>query len=1038
MWITKISIQNPVFATMVMVALVVLGLFSYQGLGLENMPNVESPGVWMEVQYPGASPEIVENDITKPVENVVNTISGVKRIMSSSYEGRAGIWIEFQLSVNGDKVLQEVRDKVAQIRPAFPKDAKDPFIVRGGSDGNSRPVVQMAISSDNRNLRELSTLTDQIIGKRLQSVPGVGRVDVRGAVVRQVQVKLNPGRLAANNVGVNEVLNAIQATNQNMPAGLITNGAQDQLVRLEGKISNPRGFNKIIVARRAGAPVYLEQVAEVADGEREEFSISRVDGQRAISVAVSRIQDANVVEVGDGIMAAVSDLKSRLPKDVMINVSENNADFVKKSLKGVKETILEGAGLTVLIVFLFLHSWRSTIITGLTLPISVIATFIALKAMGFTLNFLTLMALSLCIGLLIDDAIVVRENIVRHLGMGKGHKQAAADGTNEIGLAVMATTFAIVAVFVPVAFMKGFIGRIFFQFGITVTVAVLVSLFVSFTLDPMLSSVWRDPGENRFQRFPRLARMMENIEHGIEQLHLGYGRLLELVLRKRKSTLALAFLLFVGSFFLLPLIGSEFVPESDESQITLSLKTAVGSSLNYTDQKTRQVENILKGMPEIVTMNTSVGVEGERNTAQINIRLTEPRASHRKPQKALEAQIRQRLKSVPGIEMGVGFNKPIYVAILGPDADKLQEVIDRVMQKLAAIKGITDLESSLTGANPTVLIKVNNELANDLGLSVQQIGSALRPFVAGDTVGQWLAPDGQNYEINVQLPKSGRQKISDLADLSLASSRIDESGKPVMVPLRQVVQFVPGTSPRVIKRQDLQRRAAIYANVEGRPAGDVGKEVQELVKTIELPPGYRFDVGGQAKEMQESFSAALAALGIAVIFIYLILASQFGSFLQPLAIMTSLPFSLIGVLLALLITGSTLNIFSIIGFIMLMGLVTKNAILLVDFINQSQRQGMSQHDAILAAGQVRLRPILMTTLAMIFGMLPMATGLSDGAEMQTPMGRAVIGGIITSTLLTLLVVPIAYTYLDSWGKKAQHYFAGKEAHQTTVQDGDPA
>ncbi|MCU6435741.1 efflux RND transporter permease subunit [Undibacterium sp. Jales W-56] len=1023
MWITKVSIQNPVFATMVMVALMVLGLFSYQGLGLEQMPNVQSVGVWMEVQYPGASPEIVENDITKPVENVLNTISGVKRIMASSYEGRAGIWTEFQLSVNPDKVLQEVRDKVAQIRPGFPKDVKDPFIVRGGSDGNERPVVEMSIRSSERSLRELSNLTDQIIAKKLQSVAGVGRVDVRGAVVRQVQVKLNPDRMAANHVGVNEVLSAIQSTNQNMPAGLITQGAKDQLVRLEGKITDPRGFNKIIVARRANAPVYLEQVADIQDGEREEFSISRVNGVRAISISVTKIQDANIVDVGDGIMEALDDLKKRLPADVVMNVNYNNADNVKQSLKGVKETILEGAGLTILIVFLFLHSWRSTIITGLTLPISVIATFIALKAFGFTLNFMTLMALSLCIGLLIDDAIVVRENIVRHLGMGKGHKQAAADGTNEIGLAVMATTFAIVAVFIPVAFMKGMIGRYFLQFGITVTVAVLVSLFVSFTLDPMLSSVWHDPAEGRFSRLPWLARMMERIEHGIEQLHSLYGRILELVLRRRKTTLVLTFALFVGSFFLLPFIGTEFAPETDDSQISLNLKTPVGSSLTYTNEKTMQVEAILKEMPEIVTMNTSVGVEGERNAAQINLKLTLPRISHRKPQKEIESDIRKRLKSVPGVDLGVGFDKPIYVAVLGPDADKLQGVIDQVMLKLSAIKGIADLESSLTGANPTVLVKVNNELANDLGLSVQQIGAALRPFVAGDNIGQWLAPDGQNYEINVQLPKSGRQKIADLADLSLASSNLDAMGMPVMVPLRQVVQFIPGTSPRVIKRQDLQRRAAIYANVEGRPAGDVGKEVQNLVKTIELPAGYRFDVGGQTKEMQDSFNAALAALGIAVIFIYLILASQFGSFLQPLAIMTSLPFSLIGVLLALLITGSTLNIFSIIGFIMLMGLVTKNAILLVDFINQSQRQGMSQHDAILAAGQVRLRPIMMTTLAMIFGMLPMAIGFSEGAESQAPMGRAVIGGIITSTLLTLLVVPIAYTYLDKWGRQVQGYFS---------------
>jgi HAE1 family hydrophobic/amphiphilic exporter-1 len=538
----------------------------------------------------------------------------------------------------------------------------------------------------------------------------------------------------------------------------------------------------------------------------------------------------------------------------------------------------------------------------------------------------------------------------------------------------------------------------------------------------MLSSVWHDPVENRFRRFPWLAHMMDGIEHQIDKIHVIYGRLLEMVLGRRKTTLALAFLLFVGSFFLLPLIGTEFSPQTDNSQINLSLKTAVGSSLSYTDSKIAQVENMLKGFPEIVSVNTTVGIDNERNTANIFIRLTDPHTTHRRTQKIIESDIRERLKAIPGLQQAAGFNTPIYVAILGPEADKLQVVVNDVIARMKTIKGVVDIESSLTGDNPTVLVKVNNELANDLGLSVQQIGTALRPFVAGDTIGQWLAPDGQNYEINVQLPKSGRQKISDLADLSLASSRLDADGKPIMIPLRQVVEFIPGTSPRVIKRQNLQRRAAIYANVEGRPAGDVGSDVQKLTKDIKLPPGYRFDIGGQTKDMQDSFMSAVAALGVAIIFIYLILASQFGSFLQPLAIMTSLPFSLIGVLLALLITGSTLNIFSIIGFIMLMGLVTKNAILLVDFINQSQKQGMSQHDAILAAGQVRLRPILMTTLAMIFGMMPMAIGLSDGGESQAPMGRAVIGGIITSTMLTLLVVPVAYSYLDKWGRRAKAYF----------------
>jgi hydrophobic/amphiphilic exporter-1 (mainly G- bacteria), HAE1 family len=1027
MWITKTSINNPVFATMVMVALVVLGLFSYRKLGVEQMPDVQPPGLYLQVAYPGASPEAVENDITKPIEEAANTVSGVKKIISNSYEGRSDTFLEFKLGTDMDRAVQDVRDKIAELKPHLPKDAKDPLVARFNTD-NAQPVTVLGIVSPSRSLKELSTLTEQVIVKRLQGVTGVGRVEVNGAASRQVLVNLRPDQMTAYRVGVDEVMRAIQLTNQDMPAGRIAQAESERLVRIEGKLKDVRAFGKIIVARRADVPVYLDQVAEIVDGEREETSISRINGTRAINLSIVKMQDANIVEVGQGIAAAAEELKKRLPKDVEIRTIYANSEFVKSSLDRVKSTIVEGGLLTILIVFLFLHSWRSTVITGLTLPISVIATFIALNAFGFTLNFLTLMALSLCIGLLIDDAIVVRENIVRHLAMGKSHWQAARDGTQEIGLAVMATTFAIVAVFVPVAFMDGMIGRFFFQFGITVTVAVLVSLFVSFTLDPMLSSVWRDPVENRFRRLPWLGRMMDRIEHGIERVHAVYGRVLERALAWRKTTLALALAAFVGSFFLMPMIGTEFIPETDQGAIPLKFKTPVGSSLAYTDAKLRQVEQALKEFPEIETISTTVGSNGNRNEAEVNLKLADVKLTRRRPQKEIEKGIRARLKRIPGIELSVGWGKPIYVAILGPEADKLQDVVNDVMAKIGRIKGITDLENSLTAVNPTITVKVNNELASDLGLSLQQIGSALRPLIAGDTASHWLAADGQNYEVNVQLPKSGRQRVADLADLSVASSRVDAEGKPVMVPLRQVAEFVPSSSPQVIKRQELQRRVGIYAGVEGRPAGDVGGEVQKLVETIELPPGYRFDIGGETRDMQESFVAAMMALGIAVIFIYLVLASQFGSFLQPLAIMASLPLSLIGVFAALLVTGSTLNVFSIIGFIMLMGLVTKNAILLVDFTNQAQKRGMAQHDAILEAGQVRLRPILMTTLAMIFGMLPMAIGLGDGGEQQAPMGRAVIGGIITSTLLTLVVVPVAYTYLDNLGKRALRFFRGAPPH----------
>src|SRR5689334_18050889 len=522
MWITRVSIKNPVFATMVMVGIVVLGLFAYARLGVEQMPDVTLPFCNIITVYPGASPEAVETDVSKPIEYAVNTVSGVKRIYSNSREAQSQVFVEFRQGTDITRAIQDARDKIALIRSNFPRDVKDPQVVRVDVEDN-RPTVSLAVLSPTVDLRELTSLTDQTIVKALENIPGVAQVDVNGRVTRQILIQIKPSQLASLGIGVDQVMTAVQNANQDVPAGRITRGQNDSVVRVEGKIKDPAQFGRIIVAQQGGGPVYLSQVADVIDGEKELDSISRINGR-----------PSNTIETGRGISEAIKALKPRLPADVDVSVVYSQADQVEASVKRVKETIIEGALLTVLIVFLFLHSWRSTIITGLTLPIAVIATFIALYAFGFTLNMMTLMALSLCIGLLIDDAIVVRENIVRHLSMGKSHPAAAREGTDEIGLAVMATTFAIVAVFVPIAFMKGIVGQFFFQFGLTVATAVLVSLFVSFTLDPMLSSVWHDPAASRFKRVPWLGRFMNRVEGVVEWVHAVYGRMLEWAISQNK------------------------------------------------------------------------------------------------------------------------------------------------------------------------------------------------------------------------------------------------------------------------------------------------------------------------------------------------------------------------------------------------------------------------------------------------------------------------------------------------------------------------
>ena len=1031
MWMTRVSIDHPVFATMVMVALTVLGIFSYQRLRVEAMPDVRAPFVSIRVAYPGASPEQVENDIAKPIENVVNTVAGVKRLLSATYEGVGFTWIEFRLDVDQDRVLQEVRDKVAQIRAGFPRDVKDPLVQRGG-DENDEPVAFYALIGNGLTPRALTALADQVVQKGLERVSGVGRVTSGGTVTRQIEVRVDPVRLTAVGLTVDQVVHALRNANVSIPVGAIANDTSEAIVRVDGRIAAPKDFGRIIVARKGGVPILLSQVAETVDAERERTSIARVNGSPAVSFYVYKAQDANIVEVGNQLKRAVDTLRRQLPPGVELRLLRSSAEWVERAADNVKYTILEGAALTVLIVFLFLGSWRSTVITGLTLPISVVSTFIALYAFGFTLNYMTLMALSLCIGLLIDDAIVVRENIVRHIALGKGHDAAARQGTDEIGLAVLATTFSIVAVFVPIAFMSGIIGKFFYPFGLTVAAAVLVSLFVSFTLDPMLSAVWRDPPEGA-RKLPVVGPVLRGFERGMDAVHALYDALLRAALAHRKTTLAIATASFLASLPVAGLVGTEMMPEADQSFTSLRLTMPVGSSLEHTDERVRRVEQVLREFPEIDVIDTSVGTDRGKNTARINLKLV-PRSERQRSQKRLEQAIRQRLASIPGVESRVGWGGPIYVALLGNNDAQMQRVIADLKQRLQAIPGITDIEISLKEGTPALSVRLRPELAAEYGLTHAQLGTMLRALVGGENSGYWLAPDGQNYEVITQLPRSGRTVLEDIAGLNIATGRTFADGTPEVIPLRSVATIERTFNPENIRRQDLQRRIALWANVQGRPTGDVGKEVQALVRDYGLPPGLRFDIGGQIQEQQEVNAAIAGALALAVIFIYIVLASQFGSFLQPLAIMTSLPLSAVGVMLGLLVTGTTLNIFSMIGIVFLMGLVTKNAILLVDFANRGQRAGHSRVEALLAAGQVRLRPILMTTSAMIFGMLPLAIGLGEGAEQQAPMGRAIIGGVLTSTLLTLVVVPVIYSYLDALERRLKPRAAGGAVLATQPQE----
>jgi HAE1 family hydrophobic/amphiphilic exporter-1 len=1018
MFLTRISVNHPVFATMIMVALLVFGVYSYQRLPIEQLPDIDLPVVAILTTYAGAAPEAVENDVTKPIEDAVNTVSGIDTVQSRSYPGQSVVIIIFNMDVASSTAAQDVRDKIAAIEAALPENAGTPQVLR--FDPAELPVLSLAVSSDTRTVRDLTALTEDTIVKRLAVIPGVGRASVVGGLSRQLNILIDPDRLDAFNVGVGEVLAAVGQDNRNVAAGSISDATQVQSIQVEATIGEAEEFLKIIVARRGSQPVRLGDVATIEDGQADVDSLALLDGQRALAIDIVKVQGANTVTVAREIRKVLDDLHDDiLPKDVEIRVVRDNAVPIEQSFHSVQSTILEGAILAVIIVFVFLNSWRSTVITGLTLPISIIGTLTVLYFLGFTLNLMTLMALSLSVGILIDDAIVVRENITRHLHMGKTHKQAALDGTNEIGLAVLATTLSIVAVFLPVAFMEGILGRFFLQFGVTVSVAVLISLFVSFTLDPMLSSVWYDPASQPNAKRGPLGRAVAKFDDFFSWLAGRYRAVLTWCLRHRITTLLAALAMFIGSLFLFPLVGVEFVPAADNSEFQVDIETPIGSSIDYTATKTNQVGDALKEFPEVIRTYTTINAGNSTgdNRASILVSMVPSDQRDRTPAEMTEP-VRERLRSIAGITAVVGaagglggLSKPIQINVFGDDLTVLGRIADELAAKMAGIKGLADIETSLQAAQPVLGIRINREAASDLGISLQQIGDTLRPMLGGEKVGDWTSPDGKSFDVVVRLPESARNSLETLQSLP-----ISQAGGAAIIRLDQVADIVQSVGPREILREDLSRQVSVTANVADRPLGEVSAELTKLVNSIQVPSSYRISMGGDSEQLADTAAAAGSALLLAVIFIYLVLASQFGSFIQPLAIMVSLPLSIIGVLLGLLIAGTTLNMFSAIGFIMLMGLVVKNAILLVDNANQRHAAGLPLKEALVEAGGTRFRPIVMTTLAMIFGMLPLALGIQEGSSQTAPMAHAVIGGLISSTLLTLVVVPVILTYLDAVGR----------------------
>ncbi len=1029
MYLSDLSIKRPVFATVMMLALVTLGAFSYRWLSVEMWPNVEIPVVSVVTKYPGASPDTVEREVSKKVEEAVNSIAGVKHIYSFSREGVSTVTVEFRLEEKLNDVAQETRAKINSIRSQLPKAIDEPIIQK--LDFNAMPVVSLAAQSTSLTPRELTVLTEKRIKRRFEGVAGVGKVDLVGSMKREVNIDVDPARLEALGLGIEAVAVGVRSENVNTPLGRLNQKGTEYPLRISGKPERVDQLRNMVIAERSGRPIRLSEVALVKDGVEEQRSLGLVNGVPSVSMDILKQSGANVVEVVDAVKKVTASLQSELPPGTTLKVVRDGSTATRESVDDVMTTLILGGVLTVLIVFCFINSWRSTVITGLTLPISVISAFIVMKFMGMSLNTMTLMALSLAIGLLIDDAIVVRENIVRHLENGEDHFTAARRGTSEIGLAVLATTMSIVAVFVPVAFMRGIIGRFFFQFGITVAFSVLVSLFVSFTLDPMLSSRWHDPAVESRGRRRGIAARLERFNEWFDGLADRYRQLIGWALDHRKQVTVMAGLSFVAGLGFFLLLETEFIPKYDKGEFQISFKTAPDASLAESADHLQAMLAAAGRMPEISHTYSTIGA-GDNGTVRsgvVYVKLKD-RGRRKLSQYRVQQEMRRELAKIPGIiisieEVGeIAHNlKPLQVNLRGPDVARLKEYAVKLREEIYRVPGIVDIEISQEHDIPEYRLAVDRDKALNAGFMTDDIVRTLSALVGGEVVSTYEDEDGDAVDIRIRLPEGLRQNPEQVRGLRLAVA--SRSGSVSMLPLDNFLTYEAHATPTEINRQDLIRQVTVSANLDDLPIGTAIEKIRAAEKRIGMEPAYSIVYSGEAEDMAESFGYLAEALVLAVLFVYFILAAQFESFLEPLAIMLSLPLSIVGMAGMLFVTGDTVNIMSLIGLIMLMGLVTKNAILLVDYAKALQRRGMERREAVILAGRTRLRPIVMTTLAMIFGMLPLALAIGAGAEMRAPMARAVIGGLLTSTMLTLVVVPVVYTLLDDLGKRIKMRFGGK-------------
>ena len=1026
MFLSDFSIKRPVAMIVIIIGLMALGLLALSKLRVNQIPDVEQPVLVVNIAYPGASPETTEREVVNRIEKALQGIAGVDEVRATASEGNARLVLIFNFDKNMVEAADEVRNAIGTVRHKLPVEIREPVLQR--LDPAAQPIMQLALSSTSLTHAEVSRLAEDQLADRFRGIPGVAVVNVNGALRRELSVLLHAEKLREYAVSVTEVVAALRAQNATAPVGKVRGALEDQSIRLVGRIESPAEFEQIVIKRSGSQLVRLAQVATVQDGFAELGGFSVRNGHPNVGLSITRTREASTVTVAEGVRKLVAEIGPGLPAGTALEVTRDGGREAQDSLDNVIHALVFGAGLTVFVVYLFLNSWRSTLITALSLPTSVVAAFIAVWLCGFTLNFMSLLGLSLAIGVLIDDAIVVRENIVRHMERGEDRRTAALKGTAEIGLAVAATTFSIVAVFVPVAFMPGVSGEWFRPFGLTVVASVLVSLFVSFTLDPMLSAYWGDPPGHHQRPRRGVGRVLQRFNEWFDHQSDRYGRVIAWALHHRRWMAAFALASLVAAIALQARFGgSSFLPAGDSGTLAVEIRTPASSSLEYARLKVEAAAVLARTLPETAATNSNVNPGGGRIYVDIG-KSTERRRSA--PEVA--ADLRRLTARLVGAEYVVlddlnsGAQKPVQIRFTGADSRQLLAITNDFMDRLRGVPGAVDVGLSEQDPQVEMKIELDRGLANTLGISAGDAAQALRVAFAGVEVGDWVDPNGETRDVAVRLHPDDRVDAGNIERLPIAVS-----GSNRMVPLEQIATVTMGRAPSQIQHVDGKRTISVAANVQGRSPGEVTAEALKIARAMPYPPGYGLELAGASRDQQEVFREMGIALVMGVALMYLILVMQFGSFTAPLAVMLSLPLSLIGVVLALLATGGTLNLMSFIGVIMLMGLVAKNAILLLDAARVLEREGVDREEALMAAGRKRLRPILMTTFALIAGMMPVAVGVGEGGEFYRPMAVAIIGGVITSTLLTLLVIPSFYDSIETARDRAVAKFKAREQRTNT-------